>query len=270
MEIMETGKKYIRVYSMFIKNALITLMEYRANFFISFAVECLNFFFKIIYVLIIYKSGVTIEGISQNELQLFVGVYIFLSGIIYSFFLNNFNRLSEYVKNGDLDLLITKPISLQFLVTMRYIDFGNLLPNLVGGGVMFFTAYSRLDLHMSFSHAVAFIALLIGSMVVSYAIMLIPSILSLWIVRTWGFYESVVQSLLEFNNMPMQIYHKHIVNIGVFMIPVLVITNFPVLFLLNKMPNLYLVWAAVVPFAVFFLSRLFWKFAIKRYVSASS
>ena len=55
----------------------------------------------------------------------------------------------EYVKDGTLDILITKPISLQFIVTLRYINFGWACLNLIAGIEMIIIAFIRLNITIS-------------------------------------------------------------------------------------------------------------------------
>lgn len=68
----------------------------------------------------------------------------------------------------------------------------------------------------------------------------------------------------------MGVYNKLIERIGVFILPIFVVTNFPVLFVLGKMSKLYAVWGILAPIVCFGVTRLLWTVAVKRYSSASS
>ena len=68
----------------------------------------------------------------------------------------------------------------------------------------------------------------------------------------------------------MDIYNNWIKQIGVFILPIFVITNFPPMFLLNKMPTIYLAWTAILPVILLVVVRLLWKQGLKSYSSASS
>lgn len=70
--------------------------------------------------------------------------------------------------------------------------------------------------------------------------------------------------------MPMVIYTKIIQRIGIFLIPIFTISNFPSMFLVGKISNTLLIWAYIVPIILFVLVRIFWNYAIKNYSSASS
>ncbi len=77
-------------------------------------------------------------------------------------------------------------------------------------------------------------------------------------------------ALWDFNNMPQLIYNKWIQRIGTFLLPVFVITNFPGLFVMGELPPGMMLWGMGVSVLFFFLSRLVFQRALKRYSSASS
>jgi ABC-2 type transport system permease protein len=80
----------------------------------------------------------------------------------------------------------------------------------------------------------------------------------------------VTDSFWDFNNMPMDIYDRWVRQVGVFVLPIFVISNFPPMFVLNKMPSFYLAWAAVLPIILLVAVRLLWRRGLKTYNSASS
>ena len=79
-----------------------------------------------------------------------------------------------------------------------------------------------------------------------------------------------MDSSWDFNNLPMGIYNRLIQQIGVFVLPIFVITNFPALFLLKKMDPLYAVWGIVGPFLWFAVTSTLFHRGLKHYQSASS
>ena len=70
--------------------------------------------------------------------------------------------------------------------------------------------------------------------------------------------------------MPMTIYNRAIRTIGVFILPVFVITNLAPMYVFGILPPLYAAYAVIAVPIFLFISVVFWKFAIKKYSSASS
>lgn len=262
-------KKYLFIYSLFMKSCLMAQMEYRFNFYMSFLLDCAFLLIRILYVVVVYQTGIVVNGLSPDAILLFIGTFTVMSGVYAFFYVNNFFKVSEYVRQGMMDVFITKPISLQFMVTLRYVDFGLAIPDLIGGAIMIFTACSRLGISFNILNIMGFIGLLVSSTIITYGIFLFPHILSFWVVKTTAI-NNITDTLFEFNNMPMDIYSKWIQRIGLFIVPLFVISNFPAMFLLNRLNTTYIIWAIVAPVICLTLVILFWRFAIKNYTSASS
>lgn len=262
-------KRHVHIYGIFIKNCLIKQMEYRANFFMMIAIETMYLMVKILYAVVLYRTGVTIYGISPNGILLFIGTYVVEVGFFMSLFYFNFSALQQSVNDGTLDIYITKPISLQFMSTLRNVDFGTCLPNIVGGLIIVFVGWQKSTITVNFTNVLMYIVLLICGVLTGYSVMLFPNLLCFWIVKASSIQE-ITNSMLDFNNMPMTIYTKWMQRIGVFVFPIFLMSNYSSLFLLHRLNIGNILWGIVAPIIFFILVRLFWKFCIRNYSSASS
>ena len=97
-------------------------MEYRFNFIGNLAMETGYLLVKLSYVVVVYRSGVKINGLSPDEILLFIGTFVTLTAVYAGLFMINNFGLRSKIKDGDLDLLLTKPVSLQFMATLRQAD----------------------------------------------------------------------------------------------------------------------------------------------------
>ena len=68
----------------------------------------------------------------------------------------------------------------------------------------------------------------------------------------------------------MHIYGRPLRNIGVYIIPFFVITNFPPLMILGKLNILDIAWGIFIPNFLLIVTRVVWKIAVRKYESASS
>jgi len=262
-------KKHLVIYFLFLKNSLMAQMEYRFNFIGNLSMESGYLLVKLSYVVVVYRSGVKINGLSADEILLFIGTFVLLTGIYAGLFMiNNFN-LRGKIKDGDLDLILTKPISLQFMATLRQADLTIFSVDFIAGSVMVAIAWNRLKIPLNIPILGGYIGFIAVSSIVAYCLFLLPQILSFWFMNTSSIAE-ISDLFWDFNNMPMNIYHNWIQQIGVFILPIFVITNFPPLFLLHKMPPMYLGWTALLPILMLAVVRLAWKRGLRTYNSASS
>ena len=262
-------KKHLTIYIMFLRFSVMAQMEYRANFIGNLSMEVGYLLVKLSYVVVVYRSGVQINGLSPDEILLFIGTFVMLTAVYAGLFMINNFRLRSKIKDGELDLLLTKPVSLQFMATLRQADLTIFGVDVIAGLVMVAIAWARLDIPVNLITVGGYAGFLVISCLVSYSLFLLPQILSFWLMNTSAIAE-ITDSFWDFNNMPMDIYSQWIRVIGVFILPIFVISNFPPMFVLHKIHPVYLAWAAVLPLLLLLIVRLLWRQGLKSYSSASS
>ena len=262
-------RKHFIIYLHFVKISLMAQMEYRFNFIGNLAMESGYLLAKLSYVAVVYRSGVKINGLSPDEILFFIGTFVTMTGIYAGLFMiNNFN-LRGKIKDGDLDLLLTKPVSVQFMATLRQSDLTIFSVDWIAGSAMVVIAWIRLGIPASPYLILGYLAFLFLSGLISYSLFLLPQILSFWLLNTSAIAE-ISDSFWDFNSMPMDIYAPWIREVGVFLLPIFVITNFPPLFVLNRMPPTYFFWALLLPIFLLWIVRVLWKKGLRSYSSASS
>lgn len=268
MNVHKNIRKYVKLFFVFARNSLIAQMQYRFNFFTSFFLDCIYLVSRIIYVVIIYQTGVSINGWTSDGILLHIGIFNIMSGIYAFCFVGNFFQISNHIVKGTLDLYITKPVSSQFMLTLRSFDFGLSIPDILGGVAMVVVAWYRLGLGFHPLSILGFIALMLCGIVTMYSVFLLPHIISFWSLRNDAM-KSISDSLFEINSMPMIIYNKAVQVGGLFILPLLTIASYPSSFLQGKLSGFQLVWAFIVPVVWFSLIHWIWKKGIDRYNSAS-
>lgn len=262
-------RKHAFIWYIFMKNSLIGQMEYRVNFFTGLSMEVGYLFVKLLYVIVVYRAGSSVNGMTPDEVLVFVGTFVIVTGFYAGFFmLNNFS-LSEHIRTGTLDFFIVKPVSLQFMATLRRSDFALFLTDTTAGIIMVAIGWSRLKIPLSLLNLAGFAGYMLCGVIVGYSLFLFPILFSFWFVKS-GALSGVVDAFWDFNNVPMGIYNKLVQRIGVFVLPVFVVTNFPAMFVLGKMSPLYAAWGIAAPVVCFCVTRLLWNVAITHYNSASS
>lgn len=267
-DLLRNVRKYLKLLFLFAKNSLSAQLEYRVNFLAGIFVETGFMLAKITYVVVIYKVGVSINGMTPDYILLFIGTYAIMTGIYMSFF-HNFTSIPGYIKDGTLDVFITKPVSLLFMTTTRYIDFAMPIPNIAAGIIMVCIGWSRCGIPVTGFRIAGFLFFIIVGTVLTYGVFLLPRLLSFWFVSSNGV-SQLCDSVWDFNNMPMGIYNRVIRGIGTFLFPVFLITNVPGLFIGGRLSDSLFLWAFAAPFLFLGILSAVWKRALKKYTSASS
>lgn len=262
-------KRYVIIYLLFIKNSIMSQMEYRTNFIAQICLETVYLVLKAIYVVVIYEVGVDIKGWSPNSISIFTGSFTVLTGIYCSLFYVNFTAIPYHVKNGTLDMYIVKPISLQFITTLRNFNLGLAIPNVIGGIVMIIAGWSREGIAFSLKNIFGFTLFMLIGICLIYAIFIMPQLISFWVVKVTGI-NPVSDSIWGLNKLPMDIYDRWIQRIGVYIIPIFITANFAPRFILGKLDSNQIIWALLAPLILMALSRKLWNTAIRKYTSVNN
>ena len=263
------ARKHLLVYAVCLRNSLIAELEYRVNFVAGIAVECGYLLAKMLFVVVIYRSGVRIGGLSPDATLLCIGTYVIMTGLYMGLFAVGFGRLQASVRDGSLDALIVKPVSLQFIATLCRVDFGMPIPNLTAGITLVIVGWCRAGVPCTPLHSVGYLIFIVCGVALTYALFLLPSLITFWTVKA-GAATDCAASLWDFNNLPMYLYGNWAQRLGTFLIPVFVITNFAPLFVLGRLQWYYVAWGLAVPLLALLVCRSLWSVAIRRYTSASS
>ena len=264
----EKMRKYLRLTAVFMKLSIMSQLEYRVNFISGVAVETGWMLVKLLYVAVVYRVGVSIGTFTPDHIMIFIGIYVLMTGF-YMLYYHNFTGMGKMVQSGELDMYLVKPVSLQFIVTLRQWSFPMFLTNMTAGTILIIPGWHRAGLPVSFLRVAGFLFLLVCSNLLTYSLFLIPNLLAFRTVSAAGL-DSATAALWDFNNMPCMIYGKWMQRIGTYILPVFVITNFPGLFLMGELSPVMFLWAVVSPVLAFILARVLWKKAVRSYSSASS
>ncbi len=259
-------KWYVRMIAAFIRISFINQIEYRLNFIAGFFVEAAYALIKFTYFVVVLTAGTNIGNLTPEMVGLFIGTYMFMTGIW--MMLSGVNSLPGKVIRGELDSLITKPGSLQILQTMGRFNFAMAIPNCLAGVILIVWSWKTVGIEASFRTVCGFLLFLFLGMILTYGFVLIPNLLIFWVTSINGV-NTLFSALWDFNNMPMSLYGQTIKFIGTFLVPVFVIVNWSGLFVLGRLTKLEFAWGVTIPILMLVISRLFWKKSIERYTSAN-
>ncbi len=266
---MKEIKKHLALWGILMKNSLMSQLEYRMNFFTGIAMELGYFLAKIVYMIVVYKTGVPINGLTPDEVLVFFGTYMIATGPYAGMYMMNLFGIGRQVQSGELDLLLVKPVSLQFILTLKRSDIALFTVDVALGIVAVIIGLARMAVPVGVLDALGYMGYLITGSLIAYAMFLLPQVLAFKLIKTNSL-AGLVDSSWDFNNMPMGIYSRLIQQIGAFVLPIFVITNFPALFILKKMEPLYAVWGIAGPFVWLALTSFLFNRGLKHYQSASS
>ena len=263
-------RRYIEIYSIMLRNSLIRAMSFKVNFLLWMVVEILWFVGQIVFFSIIFANVNRIGDWSKWEVVLLVGTHQIIAQIFQAFFFVNIANIPELVRTGKLDSVLVLPIDSQFAVSSKQFELDSIVNAIVGAAIVILSL-SNLHLVPTPVSVLLYLTALVFGVAVHYSIMLTLAAISFWIVRAQG----LVYGYFNFLNIaryPDVIYPRLFRLIFSWIIPVVIVANIPARVLIKSLgqPLPLMLQMIAASLIIFWSSRVFWRFALQRYSSASS
>src|SRR5213595_889040 len=263
-------RRYIEIYSIMLRNSLIRDLSFKANFLLWMVVEILWFCGQIVFFSIIFGNVDHIGDWTKWEVVLLIGTHQIIAQLFQAFFFVNVANIPELVRTGKLDSILVLPIDGQFAVSTKQFGLDSIVNAALGALVVCVSLFKLNVVPNALSILLYLVAICFG-IAVHYSIMLGLAAFSFWIVRAQG----LVYGYFNFLNIaryPDVIYPRLFRFVFGWIVPVVIVANIPARVLIKSLgqPFPLMLQMVAASFIIFWSSRLFWRFALKRYSSASS
>lgn len=261
-------KKYRSVMKAYFRGSLMNLMEYRVNFMLGGTFELVWMVMYVLFINVVFLHTREING--WNKVQMLM--LTFQGGLMDSAFtfliVPGLRRLPEMVNTGSLDFVLLKPIDKRFNISCGEFDIPqikNIALNV--GGIAWCLA--KLEIPVTPVGTLTYLLLSVNGFLSIYSIMFLLMSLSFWFVRM-DIVMGIGSELITVGNKPMSLYPPLVQKILIFVIPLLVCFNFPVLSVVRGLSPFHTLYAFVSTFIVFRLSGFVFERGLRRYVGAGS
>ncbi len=263
-------RRYLEIYSIMLRNSLIREMNFKANFVLWMVVEVLWFWGQIFFFGIIFGQVDRIGDWSKWEVVLLLGTHQTIAQLFQAFFFMNISNIPELVRTGKLDSLLVLPLDSQFAVSTKQFGLDSEINALFGSAVVV-VALIQLHIVPSALLVVLYLCALGFGVAIHYSIMLTLAAISFWIVRAQGLVYGYF-NFLQIARYPDVIFPRIFRFIFGWIVPVIVVANIPARLLVKPLgqPLWLMLHLLVAAAGALILSRIFWRFALRRYSSASS
>ena len=260
--------RYLKIWWGFFETSFMEDIEYRANMVIKIIVDVIWYAGQFSVFEVLYRHTDSIGGWAHDQTRVFMGSLFVMDSIYMVLFHENLDHLSWMVKKGELDLLLTKPISSQFMVSCKKVNV-TYIGNIILTSLFLFWAVSKLQTSVGLGQILLFIVSIIFSLSVTYAFRMCFAILSL-IFQNAQYITFVWYQLYRFGTRPDAMYPNFLRYALLSFVPVAFIASVPSRFLVEGIQWDLFFGGIIVSCTLLFLTSKFWNFALKKYSSASS
>jgi len=261
-------RRYLRLLGIFWRNSVATEMEYRLNFVANAILSVFWLGWAAVGVGVYFRFADEVGGWTYPELLVVVGLFFTVNGVRQAMITPNLARMTEYIRMGTLDFLLTKPVDAQFMVSLRHVGVFNWLDPALGI-VLAAVGLAASDRTPTAGGFASFLVLLVAGVVIMYAVALALMSASVWTVSSEGM-DDVLQGMVETARLPVQLYRGVLQTLLTVGLPVAFLTTFPAEALLGRGDVHLLVVAPLIALATVAAATAIWRFALHSYSGASS
>ena len=260
--------RYLRLYRAFVFNCLARTLEFRAQFFAGILGYLVWTGVSLVFINVVFGQVGAVKGWSRDQMWVLYGTYVVLEAACYGILGPNMFRFSGLIQDGGLDLILTKPVNVQFFVSTRYLDLNGWLNGFLGF-VLIGLGLHRLEQWPGPLQWILWALLLICGFLMAYALWFSCVTIAIWAVKLEGI-AVIFDPMMQMARFPIQIYPGRILTFLTIGLPVAFLTTFPTQALLGQIGWQILAVAALLAAFLVSLSALFFRFALRFYGSASS
>lgn len=261
-------KRYITLFFHFLRLSWIMAMQYRANFLIDMSVDVAWSLLDLLFMNILIANTRSIGHWNAGQMMVVIGVFRIFYVPIKAWLEPSFAQLAHILKNGNLDMLLTKPISTQFLASVQKFSLAN-TSSLITGSV--FMALGFITLHQipTVLSITIFLWLCLILFILIYSMYFFTMSFALFFDRIQNIH-SIFPGLYDVSRFPREIYGFALQRVFTLIIPIAIMIAVPVDALLGIYSIQWTVVLHVLTLAFFFAGTFVWKRGLLKYQSASS
>jgi ABC-type uncharacterized transport system, permease component len=257
-------KYYFRLWIVFLSCNLQSKIAHKIDFILGILATLFMQGCSFIFLWSIFSQIDNLAGWKFHEICLLFS-YISITNGLEEIFLNGTWELpGVYIRRGELDRLLTKPVNPLFLILANCMELHG-IGSLLFGIVLMSYSLIQLGISLILINILFIIISIISSTIIFFSINLITSTLSFWVMDSMPA-MIMVQRLNQLGQYPMNIYNKVIKFVLTWIIPFGFISYFPTDYILNS--NIIGLLSPIFAIVFFLLAYSFFKLSLKKYESA--
>ena len=243
-------------------------MQYRVDFLTEGLISLFWTATALIPLWVVFQNRQSVAGWSFPEALLVTGWFTLLQAILEGAIEPSLSSVVEYIREGTLDFVLLKPADAQFLVsTAKFQPWRS--TNVVTALILFGYAFQRLGRWPHPIDLLFSVVLLCASLLLLYSFWILTVSAAFYVVKVDNL-TNLFASIFDAARWPSSIFRGVLSLVFTFIIPLTLMTTFPALAMLGKLPVQTLVLSIGGAAMFSFLSRRVWLRSISRYTSASS
>ena len=259
-------RKYLRVWLHLCSSSFQTFFVSRVGSILFLIGKILRFIFFLGFIILLVSKTQALVGYNLWQILLFYLTFNLVDSTTQMLFREVY-RFRQQIVSGSFDLILVKPINVLFRSLFGWTDLLDSI-NLVPLIFMIIFVATKIS-NITPISVVIYCLLIINSLLIAMSFHII--VLALAILTTE--IDHAVMIYRDFTSMgrfPIDIYKEPLRSLVTFAIPIGIMMTIPTKALMGLINTSIVLISFTIGFGIFILSLSLWKFALRRYTSASS
>lgn len=261
-------KDNISIYLSMLSCSIKSMMEYRVDFIVGIISQLLTQAVELIFIWIIFQNTQSLAGWTFDKLLLLYGITMLTIAIVDFLFDSIYDIGPKYIKDGDFDKLLLRPIHPLISVigdTKTFTAFGYMAISLI----LIISMLIKLQIDITFMLIAKIIIFAFSGALIIGAIMIAFSVTSFYTYKSNEIIWSIFR-IYTFAQYPVEIYNKFIRILITFIFPFVFATYYPTLNYLG-MENGWLMYLSPIVAIIFLIIAVkIWNWGLNRYRSTGN
>ena len=260
--------RYLRLIMYLWRYSLMREMTYAKNFIFLMLVQIGWFAVQMLTIEIIFSHTTTLVGWSKYEALALVAIFSMVIGILRLLFETSFTQFCADVRDGSFDFYLARPCDPRFFLSFRRLTLENVGVVAFNVGLLLVLAVRGM-IHVTFSSVLGFFMLLVPAFVIGYCLWFMLTLFIFWspAIEQFNYLYVTVLTALRY---PLDIYGETVRRLLLTLFPIGFLATIPAEFLLGMGTWQGVVLSFLIASIVFVSARVWWRFAVRHYASASS
>jgi len=259
--------RYLRLLRLFFSTDLQYELEYRTNLVLDIVQTIVIMATSIGAILVLFSYTDVLNGWNLGAMLVLLGCFYLVQGFGELILAPSFEKFMEHVRLGTLDFALLKPVSAQFLVTLRQFRVTN-LAQMALGGVVIAVGLGRLP-SVGIPEGLGFTVAVVCGFVLVYALLLALSTLAFWFVRVDNL-MALYWAFLDAGRFPVDIYPGWLRVTLSSAVPIGVAVTVPAQVISGRLDFFGLAALVAGTLVAVVLASRFWHIGLRSYTGASA
>lgn len=245
------------------------LMAFRLGFFGPLFVDTSLFLIQILVFQAIFSNVDKIGSWGQGEMIIFIGTFSMIDALNMTIYFFGLLTIPDKVRNGELDLYLTKPVNPLLRITFEKVNPGTLPQILFSAGIIAYgVTVGGFQIRMI--HVVGYILFVLIMTLLFYDLEVMLRTTAFFIISTTGILKLEEAGLDLCMKIPGVVFQSGFKIFFYVVLPYGVIATLPTQVLTNSLSIQGIVFGVVIVVVFTALMLRFWKLGLRHYNSASS